>query len=276
MPRETKPQVKTFVPRQRAAAAGDGRGLLYTTREKCPVCGESFSATRVAMSRLRIESREADFYVKYLPLDPNWYQIWICPACGYAAPQGVFAPLYPDEKEKLAARALVLRQRGWEAVKETLPPPLAVEEGSGGAVSPGAEKTFEQVLAEYGKALYFSRPRRRAHGIAGGLYLRLAWMHRREGRTEEDRAFLALAAEEYRQAYEGEDGLPGNMDGLTASYLLGVLYFKLGRLREAARYLGQVIGAREAGDPAIRKLARDQWHELQGVWGSESGEGKID
>jgi hypothetical protein len=70
------------------------------------------------------------------------------------------------------------------------------------------------------------------------------------------------------QAYEGEDGLPGNMDQFAAAYLLGVLSMRLGRVREAAHYLGQVVSPRSGAEPAIRKMAQDQWYELRRIWQS--------
>jgi len=296
MPPDPQPRVTPVAPRRLSGSRTAG-GLLYTTRERCPVCGSTFSVTRVAMSRLRVEERGPDFYVRYAPIDPNLYQVWVCSACGYAAPQGAFAPLYPDERERLAAAGLRLREQGEVLLRDILPglegepgaapggggesgeapaapPPegtasdAAAALAAGGATGEGREpsRSFAEVVAEYRRALYFARFRRRAHGIAAGLYLRLAWICRTRGEPERDRQLSALALEEYVQAYEGEDGLPGNMDQFTAAYLIGVLNMRLGRLREAARYLGLVVGPRSGAEPAIRKMAQDQWYELQRMW----------
>lgn len=270
MPPDPQPRITPVVPR-RVSGSRTAGGLLYTTRERCPVCGSTFSATRVAMSRLRVEERGPDFYVRYAPIDPNLYQVWVCSACGYAAPQGAFAPLYPDERERLAAAGLRLREQGEALLQDILPGLEAGPDaapGAEGATGDGKEasRPFAEVVAEYRRALYFARFRRRAHGITAGLYLRLAWICRTRGDADRDRQLSALALEEYVQAYEGEDGLPGNMDQFTAAYLIGVLNMRLGRLREAARYLGLVVGPRSGAEPAIRKMAQDQWYELQRMW----------
>ncbi|MEW6399530.1 MAG: DUF2225 domain-containing protein [Bacillota bacterium] len=292
-------------PPGRSTGSRTAGGLLYTTRERCPVCSNTFSATRVAMSRLRVEERGPDFYVRYSPLDPNLYQVWVCPVCGYAAPQGAFAPLFPDERERVAAAGLRLREQGEVLMREILsdlepaPPakgsPAAGDEASappaagGGTVPAGGGEAVARagpaeaaavadsteggrppadVVTEYRRALYFARCRRLAHGIAAGLYLRLGWIYRARGDTERDGQLCARALDEYMQAYEGEDGLPGNMDQFAAAYLLGVLSMRLGRVREAAHYLGQVVSPRSGAEPAIRKMAQDQWYELQRVWQS--------
>ncbi|MEW6547117.1 MAG: DUF2225 domain-containing protein [Bacillota bacterium] len=272
MPADTKPRVTPVGPRRSAGSQTAG-GLLYTTRERCPVCGGTFSATRVAMSRLRVEAREPDFYVRYTPLDPNLYQVWVCPDCGYAAPQGAFAPLLPDERERAAAAGLRLREEGDALLRDLLPglePTPVAPPAEGRPAAPVAEgapaRPLSEVLADYRRALYFARCRRRAHGIAAGLYLRLAWIYRTQGESEQDRRLSALALDEYLQAYQGEDGLPGNMDEFGAAYLIGVLSMRAGRLRDAARYLGQVVNARSGAEPAIRKMAQDQWYELQQLW----------
>lgn len=303
MPAEP-PRVIPAQPRRTVDSRRAG-GLLYTTRERCPACGNTFDATRVAMSRLRVEVREPDFYVRYAPLDPNQYQVWVCPGCGYAAPQGAFSPLLPDEKERVAAAAERLREEGDALTRELLPADLvpgpegrgaeqagaaagmggaaaasgaaagggaeqagAAAAGGGGAEqAPGGEgRPLGEVVSEYARALYFARFRRRAHGIAGGLYLRLAWVFRARGAAEADRRLSELALEEYLKAYEGEDGLPGNMDEYTAAYLIGVLCMRAGRLQEATRYLGPLVNPRTPVDPGVRRMARDQWYELQRLW----------
>ncbi|HHY95304.1 MAG TPA: DUF2225 domain-containing protein, partial [Firmicutes bacterium] len=94
----------------------------------------------------------------------------------------------------------------------------------------------------------------------------------RAGEEENEREMQARALEEYLAAYQGEDGLPGNMNEYAVAYLIGVLCLKTNRLHEAARYLGQVVHARTGtgADPAVRKMAQDQWYELQRVWKAAS------
>lgn len=272
MPPQPASRVASLSPRRPTVSRATG-GLLYTTREQCPVCGNSFEATRVAMSRLRVESRDPDFYVRYTPLDPNQYQVWVCPGCGYAAPQGVFAPLLPDERERAAAASLRLRQEGGSVLEEVLP---GWKEPTPDARGDGDEqplvRPLAEVVADYARALYFARCRRRRHGIAGGLYLRLAWIHRTRGDEEGDRRLSARALEEYILAYEGEEGLPGQMDELSAAYLIGVLCMRTGRLQEAARYLARVVSARSGAEPGLRKMARERWSELQDLWPRRDGE----
>ncbi len=264
--RKPGPVLTRVSPSRRSQA-----GLLYTSDEQCPVCGSKFAATRVAMSRLKAEHREPDFYVRYQPLDPNLYQVWVCPACGYSAAQGAFAPLYPDERERLAQAAQKLRQEGDAATLEVLAawhleqawPPEAVSELE---CKPGEARSLPQALAAYRRALYFSTRRRLAHGVAAGLLLRLAWLFRTAGDREREQSFLASALDEYLLAYEKEDRLPGSMSPQAVSYLIGVLAFRLGRLKEAAQFLAPVISPRSDADPSIRKMAQDQWADLQQAW----------
>lgn len=266
--RKQSPVFTRVSPSRRSQA-----GLLYTTDEQCPVCGTRFAATRVAMSRLKAERRDPDFYVQYQPLDPNLYQVWVCPGCGYAAPQGAFAPLYPDEKERMAQAAQKLRQEGEAALLEVLAawnlqecwPQEAMTEPEW---KPGEVRSLPQALAAYLRGLYFSTRRRLAHGVAAGLLLRLAWLFRAAADGEREKVFLARALDEYLLAYEREDRLPGNMSSQTVSYLIGVLAFKLGRLKEAAHFLAPLVSPRSDADPAIRKMAQDQWADLQQAWTS--------
>ena len=173
--------------------------LLYDVNVTCPVCSHAFKAQRVRKSALIPDGRDTDFYVRYRDFDPTDYSVWQCPACGYANAEVSFDDVNPAERH-------VLR----EALKKIQP--LTVPR----------ERNLATVMALFERAVY-SAEARNSQSRAAGLYLRMAWVHRREGNTAEERTYLAKAFDAYLDAYQHEPFPIGKMSELTVLYLLGEL-----------------------------------------------------
>ena len=59
--------------------------LLYDKKVHCPVCSHDFTARTVKVSAPRIESKDSDFFIRYYVINPYFYDVWVCPVCGYSA-----------------------------------------------------------------------------------------------------------------------------------------------------------------------------------------------
>jgi uncharacterized protein (DUF2225 family) len=209
--------------------------LLYDVNVNCPVCAEAFRAQRVRKSALIPDGRDTDFYVRYRDFDPTDYSIWQCPSCGYANADTSFDEVNPAERH-------VLR----EALKAVQP--LAVPR----------ERDLATVMALFERAVFAARARN-SHSRAAGLYLRMAWVHRREGNAADERTYLEQAFSSYLEAYQSEPFPLGKMSELTVQYLLGELARRLGRYNEAVQYFAGVTQSRDHSEPQIVNMAKEQW-----------------
>lgn len=209
--------------------------LLYDVNVTCPVCSHAFKAQRVRKSALVPDGRDTDFYVRFRGFDPTDYSVWQCPACGYANAESTFDDVNPAERH-------VLRN----ALQELQP--LQVPR----------QRDLATVMALFERAV-FAAEVRSSYSRAAGLYLRMAWVHRREGNAAKEREYLEKAFDNYLEAYQNEPFPIGKMSELTVLYLLGELARRLGRYNEAVQYFSAVTQTADHTEPQIVNMAKEQW-----------------
>ena len=214
--------------------------LLYTTEKECVMCDSRFTVTRVR-NRLSMLSQDSDFCTYYKELNPNYYSIWVCPNCGYAAQDTYFEelPAAADSIRKfLAARSI--------------------------NVNFGGERTRDQAVATYKLAIFFAEMAGALPSRLASLYLKIAWLWREGGQKADELVALGKAREYYELAFLKERMPIGNMSELTLEYLCGELLRRTGQLPEALHYLGKVVGnPRIKQEKRIQELARAAWQEAR-------------
>lgn len=210
---------------------------LFPAKLTCPVCEQGFSTLRAARTRLVPADKESDFFVKYEgDVNPYYYDIAVCPNCGYAASEGNWTP---------SALDLTLTSRGL------------------GQRKPKADYTglrdLQLATQTYMLAIHSLSFRKHGIGATALMYMRLAWLYRGVDEATEQR-YLRPAAEMLEQSLVREDAPPGKMSALTCEYLTGELYRRAGDPAKATLFFAQV-----AQNPAakqerqIEKLAREGW-----------------
>lgn len=203
----------------------------------CPVCQNKFTQLKLKKSACPVEGRDSDFCVRYSGMDPNRYAVWVCPHCGYAASDAGFAAVRPAEVE-LLKQALTGR-------------PVPVLNG---------ERDSAAAVQAVSQALFCAISKKTKSGGIAGLYLRMAWLYRIQGDPAKERAYLEKALENYVEAYQKEPLPLGKMSALTLTYLIGELFRRLGKYKEAVQYFSLVVSNKSGTEPNTVSLARDQWH----------------
>ncbi len=211
---------------------------LFQVKLKCPVCGESFSTTRVRSSRCAVDRRDSDFCVYYKEHNPIFYEPVVCVRCGYAAMYSSF-----DEISKEDIRDLLVN--------------------IGAKWSPrdfGGERSIQEALDSYKLVLLCSQLRKGVTvGEFAALCMRLAWLNRIKGNREEEKRFLGYALEHYMSVYD-TGIMPENMDEVTLIYLIGELNRRVGNGREAVEWFSRAVSHQMSKEkPLIVKMAREQW-----------------
>ena len=210
---------------------------LYEKNIKCPICNNSFSSKKLRASACRVDKRDEDFCTFYKEHNPMYYEVFVCPNCGYAASESAF--------DSLSARELT-------AVKEML---------SGKVVNRNfcGERTINDALDSFKLALFMAKSREAKDSLIAGLCLKLAWIYR-EMADEKENEFLQYALEYYKLAYDKENLPLGNMDEISVQYLLGELSRRLNKLKDAVHWFNKAVSNPErAANPRIEKMAREQW-----------------
>ncbi len=213
----------------------------YTSEKVCPICDNTFPAT-ITRSRLTMTSQDSDFCTYYKEVNPNYYAVWVCPQCGYAALDTYFQEQNPAAVEKI--RTFL--------------------QGRTVNVNFGGIRTREQAIATYKLAIFYADLSNSLKSRIGALYLRLAWLYRDGQQEAEEQAALDKARDYYEQAMLRERTPIGNMSQFTLEYLIGELLRRTGNLDQALSYMGKV-----AGDPLAKneykiwKMAKESWQQIR-------------
>ncbi|OLN23698.1 hypothetical protein BTO30_02885 [Domibacillus antri] len=216
---------------------------LYDKETKCPLCQQSFTATKVRKSTIKVAGQDTDLKPIYDSdqLNPLFYNVQVCRHCGYSFTED-FTPYFaPGTADVL--RASVTDH--W------------VEQDYSG------ERTPAKAIKSYKLALYSGVLKKEKHLTLAGLALRTAWIYRDLGRKKDENRFMSIAAREYEEAFLTED-VASKMSEMKVLYLMGELNRKLGKNDKAASFFSKVIERqRNSNEKQIIEMARDRWHELR-------------
>lgn len=210
--------------------------LLYTKQETCPVCQNTFLATKVRKTKLCKKSQDSDFFTIYEEgIFPFFYDVYLCPECGYAALETRFHHLTQREREN------IIKKLSSEWKKRPIP----------------FERNPKDALMAYKLALYVAGLKEEKPSQLALLCHRIAWIYRiMEDKSGENR-FLENAVNFYEKAVAEEE----INDGIKLFYLIGELNRRLGKENEAARWLASVITEREK--TGMIEMARDSWQKIR-------------
>lgn len=210
---------------------------LYTKKADCPICKKQFSSTKAKVNSCKVDRKDEDFCVHYVNLNPLYYEVFVCPHCGYAAAENSFRDIADDEikllKDAFSGRTV--------------------------ARSFCDERTLEDAIAAYKLAIFTAELRNAKASTLAGLCLKLAWMYRFAGNSQET-VFLKHALDRYAEAYHNEGFPIGNLDEMSVQYLLGELSRRVGSYNDAVVWFSKVVSHPDRKEnPRIENLAREQW-----------------
>lgn len=208
---------------------------LYDKTVECPVCQSKFKTPAVKTSAQRILKRETDFQIYYKSVNPYFYDVWICNSCGYAALKIDFHNIKSYEKEVILKNITPRwRERDYGKIyNET----IAIE--------------------RYKLALLNAMVIESKNSNKAMILLKIAWMHRLLGKTQEEKNYLKDALSAFLKAYEVEESNFYGMDRYTVMYLIGELYRRTDNNMEALKWFGEVITSILAPQK-IKEMARNQ------------------
>lgn len=216
--------------------------LTYFKKEECPVCNGQFFSVKIKYAKLRKKSMDSDFFTHYEEgVYPFFYDVTICPLCGYAALDEYFHNIgYVTAKKVKEEMAKV-----WKEVK------LPV----------GYAPVHAEFL--YKMALYTAQIKKDKPSIIGRLCHRLAWVYRITGNKNEENKYLKHAINYYQMAVENEKII----ETYKYFYLIGELYSLIGEHENASKWLQAVIMDRQVPESSlVKKMARNSWEKIREMY----------
>lgn len=204
------------------SAGADASALLYPKKHVCTVCETEFSKQTVRTTKLRVLQVDTDFRSAYKGIDPNRYEVLLCPNCGFAA-----LPIHFDKvvnRQKMAIMEKI--KPNYEHVEYDMPLSLG------------------DAAAIYRQALLCAEAMEAKPSVKAFLSLRMAWMYREVGNKSEETRLIKDAYEGLKEAFSTENFPLGNMDEPTAKYLIADLARRAGMMGEAMRWVADVVVAK--------------------------------
>lgn len=213
---------------------------LYDKKFKCPVCSNSFTTKKLRSRFIRVDKIDNDFFTYFTDqkLNPIFYEVNVCPICGYA-----FADTF---SHSFSTQALQL-------IKTQISANWKKRDFSD-------ERTIEQAIESFKLAILSSSLKQEKNIVVAGLCLRLAWLLRIVQDVEQEKRFLQLALEKYKQSYMEIDFYETQMTEMRVLYLIGELSRQLGYRSDAVTYFSKVISHKNrAFETKLVEMAREQW-----------------
>ncbi|KIQ95042.1 hypothetical protein LH47_00875 [Anoxybacillus thermarum] len=218
--------------------------ILYDRTVTCLVCKQTYTTKKVRSRFIRPIRHDTDFCSYYASEEANplLYYVHVCPHCGFAATEE-FSTYFPP--------------RTLEAIQQNICANWRGKNYSGA-------RTFAEAIDTYKLGIYSATLKKEKHITLAGLYMRLAWLYRANEKSEEERRFMRLALEQYIASYEADDFVHTHMSEVRLLYLIGELYRRLGKEKQAIIYFSRVIARKkETIEKGIVNMAYDRWQEIR-------------
>lgn len=209
--------------------------LLYDKTYNCPVCGNIFKEKTVKIGKARLVSKDTDLMPKYEKINPLFYDVVVCPRCGYSALIKYFDKLKNDQVQ-------LIKSKISPKFKARIYPDIF---------------DLDIAIERYKLALLNAVVKNAKSSEKAYICLKTAWMYRLKENKDDELKFLQQAFIGFKEAYEKESFPICGMDRFTLMYLLGELSRRLGDNHEALFWFSKVIVTPNV-NPRLKELARDQ------------------
>lgn len=207
--------------------------LLYDKKETCPVCAHEFMSKAVKSNAPRVKSKDTDLFIRYKGIDPYFYEVIVCPHCGYSALKSDFYTVRSYQKEKITDK--VCSQWKGREYPQIFDENIAIE--------------------RYKLALLNAVVGELNNSTKAVICLKIGWMYRLLGKKQEETEFLTKALQGFLIAYENERTPIYGLDRFSFEYLIGELFRRTGDFINAKLWLGKVIISK--ADLKLKEKARD-------------------
>lgn len=209
--------------------------FIYEKTYKCPVCMNEVKSKTVKVGKAKLSYKDTDLMPRYDDINPLFYDVVLCPACGYAALSRYFSKIKHPQAQLI--KSTITPKFKMKVYPDLYDEDIAIE---------------RYKLALLNAVIKNGRASEKAY-----ICLKTAWMYRLKAEKENENKFLDEALNGFKQAFEKEPFPICGMDTYTLMYLLGELSRRIGKFEEALFWLGKVI-VTPGINPRLKELARDQ------------------
>lgn len=213
--------------------------MYYDAKAKCLYCEHKFTTTKVRSSQLNVVKRDSDFCIHYEGANPLFYDITVCPACGFAYYKS-YSALNDYQRTKL---------------KDAYISKINVANLVG-------ERTIQDAIYTFKLAILTATIVNERKFITANLFLKLAWLYRMTNDKEQETRFLQQSLDDYMDMLANENIEQEDVDEDRLMYLLADLHLRLGHYIMARKLFSQLMTDRSVS-PRYKNLAIERWHDYK-------------
>ena len=217
---------------------------LFDKKCKCSICNHSFTSKKIRSRFVKLSHTDSDFCPTYSPSENNpvLYHILVCPNCGYSFSDD-FSPYFPPNT--------------METIQEKVSTHWVPQNFS-------EKRSVEDAIKTYKLSVYCASLKKEKHITIAGMYLRIAWLYRSMGNSEQEHRFINLALSEYQETYSTQDYQGTPVSEIRVLYLIGELYVRTGNIKESSKYFSKVIEQQKrTTEMRIVEMAKERWNEVR-------------
>lgn len=224
-----------------SGANPENNSMLYKKDVLCPCCAHKFSTSKVRSKFIKLVKVDDDLCNHYESVNPLFYEITVCPRCGYS---------FQDENGGL------IDHKTKEEIDKRLPALWLKKDYTGFRDIGLAIETFKLAIA-------CQMARRVKDSQKGMLYLKLGWLYRIVNDPKNESVCMAEAVRFLTASFEKEHFADPKSE-INVLYLIGVLNKKMGNFKEASLWLDRVLRhpMRHRYSGVVNR-ARENWQFLR-------------
>lgn len=207
---------------------------IFLKEINCPVCGKAFKTPVIKAKAPRITSKDSDLFIRYTIENPYFYEVWLCPSCGYSALKTDF------EKIKTYQKKLV---------KEKISPKWINREYD-------LPFTENMAIERYKLALINSIMTEGNFSTKAIICLRIAWIYRLLEDEVNEINYVKQSLSAFNEAYLKEKLPMYGLDRFSVMFLIGELNRRIGEDATALKWFSEVIISMGASQK-IKEMSRD-------------------
>lgn len=214
---------------------------IFLKKVLCPVCNKTFETPTVKVNIPRISYKDSDFFIRYSIENPYFYDVWICPNCGYSALKTDFSKIRNFQKE---------------LIKKNITPKW---------VNRYYKLPYDEKIAieKYKLALLSSMTIEAKSSTKAMICLKIAWMYRLLNDNLKEKIFLSQALTLFEDTYSKESLPIYGLDRFSIMFLIGELNRRLDNDSIALKWFSEVITSIGANQK-VKEMARDGKDKIRG------------
>ncbi len=220
----------------------DGSAETFFKKEfSCPLCSTCFRTLKPRQKHIIVERADDDFCLYYKTVNPLYYEINVCPACGYSFNSSTSGAVKPELKKGLSK---MLAER-WKSSNFCGP------------------RTLEDAVQTFILAIECQRLMGADDSVMGRLFLKLGWLHRYLNTKESERRCLDMALNHLSRHFNKSPS-DEPREEMNLMFLLGQLHRILGDEKGAVGWFVKITQhPQRKAYPYLVNRARDAWQEIK-------------